>query len=219
MTRALLESHYPFFGSLDPADRDEFAYLSYTQPISPGDSILSPGNSCRDVIVVLEGRVRSMMVQGCTSILLYQLNPGDICILGATDDLYDVSARITLVCEEAGLILKTPGKLFSSLRAKYPELSRFLRANFMDRFSDILYIIQGKALSSSKQQVAGYLYDISRYSPDSLVDATQRKIAADTAVSRSQVSTILGELECEGLIRRSRGKIKVLEPVKLQSVH
>ena len=106
-------------------------------------------------------------------------------------------------------ILKTPSWLYKKLKDKYPQMSIFLRKNFMDRFSDILYILRSKGLSYAKQQVASYLYDLSVNSSSLLLKVKQEDISQDVGLSRSQVSNILRSLESDGMINNSRGMVQI----------
>lgn len=214
----LLKTFFPFFENLAQEDQSEMAYLSYTQEFDAGDVIISPEEKCFNIIVVIEGRLKSCLIDSQRSLLLYYLNEGDICTLAASEDLYGIKSKITLYADTDVRILKTPSAFYNRLKDKYPEMSTSLRRNFMDRFDDILYIMKAKLLSSSKQLVASYIYDCSYNADCDCIEITQLQISRDIAIARSQVSFILSELEAEGIIKMMRGRIKILDPIKLQNI-
>lgn len=216
--KSLLKTFFPFFENLAPQDQSEMAYLSYTQEFDSGTVVISPEEKCFNILVVIEGRLKSCLIDDHRSLLLYYLNEGDICTLAASEDLYGITSKITLYADTDVRILKTPSSFYNKLKDKYPEMSLFLRRNFMDRFDDILYILKAKLLSSSKQLVASYIYDCSYNSDCDCIEITQLQISRDIAIARSQVSFILSELEAEGIIKMMRGKIKIIDPIKLQNI-
>ena len=184
------------------------AYYSYTQQFKKDETILTPDDLCFNLIIVLSGRLRSILASS-HPILLYYLNEGEICTLASSRELYGVSSMISLIADTDCRILKTPSWLYKKLKDKYPQMSIFLRKNFMDRFSDILYILRSKGLSYAKQQVASYLYDLSVNSSSLLLKVKQEDISQDVGLSRSQVSNILRSLESDGMINNSRGMVQI----------
>lgn len=218
MMKDILQENLPFFPELDAADQDSLAYLSYTQHFSRNEVVLVPSDPCENLLILLSGRVKSLLVQARSSLLLYYLNQGDICTLASSPRLFGMSQKITLVSDSESEILKVPATLYSQLCSKYPDMTLYLRRNFMDRFSDILFILQQKAFSSPRQLVASYLYDLSVNCPDSVINVTQETISRETSVARSLVSNILAQFELEGILKASHGKIKIYNSVKLQSI-
>ena len=129
----LLKTFFPFFENLTPEDQSEMAYLSYTemaylsytQDFGAGDVIISPEEKCFNIIVVIEGRLKSCLIDRHRSLLLYYLNEGDICTLAASEDLYGIKSKITLYADTDVRILKTPSAFYNKLKDKYPEMSTF----------------------------------------------------------------------------------------------
>ena len=218
MIRKLLETYLPFFSSLDAGDQEELCFRSFTQCFGKGELIASPDVMCDNIIFVIDGRLKSVLRQERHSILLYYLNPDDICILGSSPLLYGTAAKINIIADMDSRILKVPAQTFNEMKDRYPGMSHFLRRNFMDRFADILYIIKDRTQSTPRQLVASYLYDLASYFPDSIIDVTQSKISEETAVSRSQVSTITAQLEKEGILQSNHGRIKIIDAGKLASI-
>ncbi len=218
MLDEVLESYFPFYKNLDESDRRELSYLSYLQSYKSDDILVQPDFQCRNVIVVTQGRLKSLLHSGSSYFQLYYLNEGEICTLAASEELYGINSRITLVASTDCTVLKSPSSTFNLLKKKYPEISIFLRRNFMDRFSDILYAIKIKGLFSTSQLVANYLYDLAINSSDDSINVTQMQISEAVAIARSQVSLILSDFEKRGIIQRSRGRIRILDVVNLQNI-
>lgn len=212
--RQLLESYFPFFEQLDEQDKTDMAYYSYTQQFKKDETILTPDDLCFNLIIVLSGRLRSILASS-HPILLYYLNEGEICTLASSRELYGVSSMISLIADTDCRILKTPSWLYLKLKDKYPQMSYFLRKNFMDRFADVLYILRSRALLSSKENLASYLYDLAVNSSKTEIEITQEKISRDIALARSQVSILLSDFEKNGIITTARGKIIINDLSKL----
>lgn len=209
MMRKVLESYFPFFDDLDEEDRNDMSFYSFTQEFKAGEVIVAPDDKCFNIIIVLDGRLKSLYADREHPLLLYYLNENDVCTLASSEELYGISNKITLIADLDSRILKTPSWLYKKLKDKYPQMSIFLRKNFMDRFSDILYILRSKGLSYAKQQVASYLYDLSVNSSSLLLKVKQEDISQDVGLSRSQVSNILRSLESDGMINNSRGMVQI----------
>lgn len=209
MMRKVLESYFPFFNELDEDDRQRMSFYSFTQDFKAGDVIVAPDDKCSNIIIVIEGRLKSLYSDREHPLLLYYLNENDVCTLASSQQLYGIGNKIALIADMDSRILKTPSSLFKELKDKYPQMSIYLRKNFMDRFSDILYILRSKGLSYAKQQVASYLYDLFLNSSSLTLHVKQEDISLDVGLSRSQVSNILRTLELEGMITSSRGIVQI----------
>ena len=138
MIRKLLETYLPFFSSLDAGDQEELCFRSFTQCFGKGELIASPDVMCDNIIFVIDGRLKSVLRQERHSILLYYLNPDDICILGSSPLLYGTAAKINIIADMDSRILKVPAQTFNEMKDRYPGMSHFLRRNFMDRFYQLL---------------------------------------------------------------------------------
>lgn len=218
MMRDILNENLPFFSQLDAQDQEELAYRSYTQHFALDEVVLTPEDPCENLLIILSGRVKSLLVNGKTSLLLYYLDSGDICTLASTPMLYGTSQMITIVSASESDILKIPSDLFDSLREKYPQLTSYLRSNFIDRFADILFILNQIAFSTPSQRVASYLYDLSNNVPDDVVNVTQETISRETGMARSLVSTVVNDFEAKGIIEASHGRIRIKDQARLSSI-
>lgn len=207
MIRQLLESYFPFFNDLSEKDKSDLSFYSYTQSFESGQAVLDIQDTCFSLIVVLEGRLRSMLHDFTHPILLYYLNERDICTLASARELFGFSSMITLVADTDCRILKIPSWLYKDLKNRYPEMSLFLRRNFMDRYSDLLFIIKTRCLISSRQRIAYYLYNLSTNLQSETLEVTQDEISRDIDLARSQVSSILSEFEKAGYIENKWGRI------------
>ena len=215
MMRKVLESYFPFFDDLDEEDRNDMSFYSFTQEFKAGEVIVAPDDKCFNIIIVLDGRLKSLYADREHPLLLYYLNENDVCTLASSEELYGISNKITLIADLDSRILKTPSWLYLKLKDKYPQMSYFLRKNFMDRFADVLYILRSRALLSSKENLASYLYDLAVNSSKSEIEITQEKISRDIALARSQVSILLSDFEKNGIITTARGKIIINDLSKL----
>ena len=119
MIRQLLEFYFPFFNDLSEKDKSDLSFYSYTQSFESGQAVLDIQDTCFSLIVVLEGRLRSMLHDFTHPILLYYLNERDICTLASARELFGFSSMITLVADTDCRILKIPSWLYKDLKNRY----------------------------------------------------------------------------------------------------
>ncbi len=218
MNEEILERNLPFYDNLSQADREALCYSSYTQTFAKEEVIIdSECQSCNSLLLVISGRLRCNQTKDGRSFLrLYYLFPGDFCVLAASAFLYGVTLKLTIISDEDdSTILKIPMHIYGKLNREYNEVHRFSRAQFTDRFSDIIFQIAASLFETPKERIAGLLAEKRSQESANLLRITQSDISSELCISRTRVSEILSELEKDNLIEVQRGAIEILEPDRL----
>lgn len=219
MQEEYLRSYLSFFDKLSQEDRDALCYASFPQKYCKDEIIVDTenGESCTSLIVVTSGRLKCFQTNNKKRLIaLYNLFKGDFCVLSAAQALYNININMLIsVDSEDAEIIKIPIHAFLPIRKRYPDIALFIRQQFTDRFTDILFVLGEKNFLPTKSAIAGFLAEIYSYQEGEELKITQEDISNDLAISRSHVSSILNELESDGILYLSRGTIKVLDEKKL----
>lgn len=172
--------------------------------------LFSRGAACGSIGFFLEGSVRVFSSGGSgRQITLYEIVPGEVCILNAAS----VLARRAYPAEAATLeptaCLLVPADVFRRLFAERESLRDYVFGLFADRLGLMMELVGEVTFGSLEQRLDDYL--IERAENDR-VALTHQAIANDLGSSREVVSRLLKEFARRGRVRLGRSEIFLLEP-------
>ena len=189
---------------------------AHVAKLTPGDVVFSNGADVPVVPLVMSGRVRVFSPSETGhEITLYEIQPGETCVLAASSALAGKAYPATAVAEtdtEAWLVPKdTFIRLFTS-----NELFRaFVFDAFSSRLSVVMGLVEEVAFRKMDERLAAYL--LRRTESGERLKETQEAIAAQLGTAREVVSRILSDFERKGLVKTGRGYVDVLERDELKS--
>ena len=171
-----------------------------------GTVIYRKGDPCRAIGLFLAGEVRVYAESGGREITLYEILPGETCILNASCILSRRSYPANAVAVEDVEALMLPAEAFRALMLAHEAMRDFLFGLFSDRLTLVLELVQEVAFGRLESRLGEYL--VARAEND-LLRATHQAIANDLGTSREVISRILKDLERAGLVSLSRSEIRL----------
>lgn len=203
----------PFFSRLGPAALAEVAPRVRELALEPGQVAVWEGEPCGAVYFVVHGlvRTRRMTLNGREHVLSY-LGAGTCFNLvpaldGKPNPLtVDAVAPTTLysvACADCRSIL-----------AKNSEMAHALLEHLAGEVRTLSDMVESLALHTVRARLARFLLDlVSGKAPPRAW--TQEEVAAHIGTVREMVGRTMRDLTQEGLIRRERGRIVVLDAERL----
>ena len=211
-TLASALSRSSFLAGLGRDTRQELAAHAHRRTFDAGEIIVLAGEPTRAFLLIARGQVRSQRLsQQGREYVLYTLGPGECFNLASTLDgghnLATVSALAPTVT------YSIPVDLFRDLLRRYPELSTAALGHLTDQVRRLSDAVESLALHSVRTRLARCLLSQANISPSPI---TQHEIAAQIGTVRDVVGRTLRTFSREGLIRRERGQVVVIDPAGLQ---
>ncbi len=178
--------------------------------VPPGAVLFRPGDAVKGYVIVLAGRIGVHLV-GPTGreILLYDVTPGQSCIQSTLGLLGGEDYSAEAVAETEVTAVLVPRDTFLALLDEAPVFRRLVFAAFADRMQRVMHILERVAFLKVEARLARYLAD--RADATGLVEATQADLARAVGSAREVISRRLEALERQGLLRRERGHIRLLD--------
>jgi len=180
------------------------SYLSFSE----NDRIFMEGDRCSGIGFLLSGEIRVYKIsEGGREITLYQIFPGETCILNAScilsHQLYPANA--TAIAD--GTLLYLPRKVFLELMAGFEEMRAFIFSLFSQRFNEIIELIETVTFGRMELRLKDYLIEKSE---NDQLQTTHQKIANDLGTSREVVSRLLKDFERQGQLNLGRNRIEIV---------
>ncbi len=209
---------FPFWKNLDENDKEFICNNSLALTYKQGTTI-HDGNTCSGVILVRSGSLRVyMMSEEGKDITLYRLHSGDMCMLSASCVLEAVTFDVFVDCEENSECYVVDGSAYSEVSRHNPEIRIFTLETALNRFSDVMWVMQQVLFMSMDKRLAIFLLDESSRLGTDTIKLTHEQIAKYMGSAREVVSRMLKYFKNEGIVEVSRKGIKITDKNSLRKL-
>ena len=207
----VFETAFPFWKDLPQTEQEHLCNSTTIQNYKRGDRVHDGGNECTGVILVKSGCLRFYILSDeGKEVTLYRLFPGQMCMLSASCVLQAVTFDIYVDAEEDSSCFIIAPSALQHLIDTYPDAKIFALETAVDRFSDVMWIIQQILFLSVDRRLAIFLLDETSRIGSDTVNLTHEQIARYMGSAREVVSRTLKYLAAEGYVENSRKGIKIL---------
>lgn len=176
--------------------------------IASGAALFGRGSACQGIGFFFSGSVR-VFAAGASGrqITLYEIVPGEVCILNAScvlsRRLYPAEAQAL----ESTECLLVPAEDFRLLFGRHEILRDFVFGLFADRLALMMELVGEVTFGSLERRLDDYLVERSE---DGRLLMTHQAIANDLGSSREVVSRLLKEFERRGRVKLGRAELMLL---------
>lgn len=210
---------FPFWGSLSQEEKLTMCKITTSVRYSKGTNIHGANGICTGAILVEKGCVRVYMLsEEGREITLYRLYPGDICMLSASCVIKSITFDVMVDAEEDSDCYIINAKQFSELLEKNVYVNNFALEKVVERFSDVMWVMQQILFMSLDKRLAIFLLDESNKSKDGIVNLTNEQIAKYMGSAREAVSRMMKYFKEEGIAERKQHSIIILDKSKLKKL-
>jgi CRP/FNR family transcriptional regulator len=179
------------------------------QAIPRNARIYAEGDSCAAIAFVLSGEIRVYKIgETGREITLYEIGPGETCILNASCILSHTSYPANAVAMSDVNLLLVPSSDFRRFVMENEEMWAFVFTLLSQRLAKVMELVEEVAFGRMDQRLMDYLIDKSR---DRCLETTHQKIANDLGTSREVISRLLKDFERKQQVKLSRNSITLLK--------
>ncbi|WP_127478083.1 Crp/Fnr family transcriptional regulator [Sulfurivermis fontis] len=208
-----LRSTFPELLADDTALLERFLRETVVRSLPPGQVVCQQGDSCGYLPLLLSGRARVFKsAESGREITLYRIDAGDSCVLTASCIMSDIPFPALAVSETEVEAVLIPAGSVRAWMGESAAWRRYLFGLVARRLADVIAVVEEVAFRRLDARVAAWLLE---HAAGGVAHTTHQELAVDLGSSREVVSRILRDLENEGMIRRTRGEILLLDRVRL----
>jgi CRP/FNR family transcriptional regulator len=209
MTKNEFITVFPVFRNSSDELLRELLAVSRNQSVPVGKQIYAEGDACEAIAFVLSGEIRVFKIgQTGREITLYEIGPGETCILNASCILSGTSYPATAVAISNVSLLLVPSSSFRRLVDEHEEMRDFVFALLSRRLAGVMELVEEVAFGRMDERLLDYLIEKAE---NGRLDTTHQKIANDLGTSREVVSRLLKNLERINRVKLSRNSISLLK--------
>jgi CRP/FNR family transcriptional regulator, anaerobic regulatory protein len=188
---------------------EDLLSVSMQQTVPAGKKIYAEGDSCSAIAFVLSGDIRVFKIgETGREITLYEIGPGETCILNASCILSCRTYPANAVAITDVDMLLIPSAAFRRLVDEQEAMRDFVFTLLSLRLSAVMELVEEVAFGRMDQRLMEYLVEKSE---NNVLGTTHQKIANDLGTSREVVSRLLKDFERKQEVRLSRNSITLLK--------
>ena len=210
--------YFPFWEALTEQDRKflcDNAYEEYFEKEQP----VHDNKGCTGLFIVKSGRLRIYMLsEDGREITLYRLEPGEMCMLSASCVLQSITFDVYVDAELSSECCKISGAAFQTISDRVPEVKIYALELAVQRFSDVMWIMQQIVFMSMDRRLAIFLMDEIQRNGSDTVTMTHEQIARHLGTAREVVTRMLKHFSGDGIVEVSRKGITFTDKKKLRSI-
>ena len=201
----ILEKRFPYF---EPALREAIGHEGRITELEEGDEMIREGQYNKSFPLLLEGIVRvcRMDAEG-RELLLYYLNPGEVCAMALTCCMGHTKSNIRAIAESRITLVQIPVPNLDVWMVQFQTWKEFIMYAYRKRFDELLDTIDGIAFKNMDDRLIKFFADRNRTTGLTIFSGTHQEIALLLNTSREVVSRLLKKLENDQKIIISRNKI------------
>lgn len=210
--------YFPFWNKLNDTDK-EFLCQNSSMEHFEKEQAVHDNMGCSGLYIVKSGKLRLYMLsEDGKEITLYRLNPGDICMLSASCVLQSITFDVYVDAEVPSDCYMINGSAFGAVSERVLEVKNFALETAVQRFSDVMWIMQQIVFMRQDQRLAIFLMDECTANNSDSIVMTHEQIARHLGTAREVVTRMLKHFASDGIIEVTRKGIKVLDKKKLRDI-
>ena len=210
--------YFPFWNKLNDTDRDFLCQNSAIEYFEK-EQVVHNNMECSGLYIVKNGKLRLYMLsEDGKEITLYRLGTGDICMLSASCVLQSITFEVYVDAEMPSECYRINGAAFNALSERVLEVKNFALETAVQRFSDVMWIMQQIVFMSMDRRLAIFLLDECTANSSDFIGMTHEQIARHLGTAREVVTRMLKHFASDGIIEVTRKGIIILDKKKLRDV-
>ena len=212
------EQYFPFWNKLNDTDKDFLCQNSAIEYFEK-EQVVHNNMECSGLYIVKNGKLRLYMLsEDGKEITLYRLGTGDICMLSASGVLQSITFEVYVDAEMPSECYRINGAAFNALSERVLEVKNFALETAVQRFSDVMWIMQQIVFMSMDRRLAIFLLDECTANSSDFIGMTHEQIARHLGTAREVVTRMLKHFASDGIIEVTRKGIIIIDKKKLRDV-
>ena len=210
--------YFPFWNGLSDNDKEYLCQNSSIVHFEKAQAV-HDNMGCSGLYIVKSGKLRLYMLsEDGKEITLYRLSAGDICMLSASCVLQSITFDVYVEAETPSDCYMVNGMAFSTISERVLEVKNYALEVAVERFSDVMLIMQQIVFMSMDKRLAIFLLDEISENGTDMVVMTHDQIARHLGTAREVITRMLKHFASDGWVEVTRKGIKIIDKQKLRDI-
>ena len=214
-----IADYFPVWEKLAYGERSALEAAAVAKCFPAGVRIHNGSEDCVGLLIICSGQLRAFInSEEGKEITLYRLFERDICLLSASCMVSSIQFDITIEAEKDTELFIVPASTYKALMEKSAVLANYTNQIMAERFTEVMWLIEQIMWKSFDKRLAQFLTDEAALEDSDRLSITHEKIANHMGTAREVVTRMLRYFQSEGMVRVSRGEIRLLDEKRLRAL-
>lgn len=210
-------TRFPELANISDSAWIEAVKTANVRNIPRGTVLFRPGDPCMSFVLVFAGTVRVYIPgESGREIVLYRVEPGEICVLTLSNMLGGITYSAEGVTETDAQLVAIPSQQFEHALTASAAFRRYIFSKIGQRLGEMMLLLEEITFKRLDTRLAQLLARVADENGNRPLHKTHQELAAVLGSSREVISRVLKEFEHNGWVRLNRGNIEVLSRTALE---
>lgn len=201
----LVKKRFPFFES---GLRTAISEAGTLKEFEAEEELIREDQYIRSFPIVLSGVIKVCRTdEDGNELLLYYLRPGEVCTVSLICCMDRTRSRVKAIAEEETTAIAIPVELLDSWMSRYQTWKEYVMRSMQMRFDELLAVLDSIAFLKMDERLEKFFTNRYRSTGSKIFEGSHQDVALAMNSSREVISRLLKQMEKNGLIRMSRGRI------------
>jgi CRP/FNR family transcriptional regulator len=205
MMEEIVKKRFPFFES---GLRSAIIESGVLREFAAQEELIREDQYIRSFPIVISGMIKvSRTDDSGNELLLYYLRPGEVCTVSLICCMDRTKSRVKASTEEETMAILVPVELLDSWMSMFQTWKEYVMRSMQMRFDELLNALDSIAFLKMDERLEKFFKDRFRSTGSKIFEGSHQEVALALNSSREVISRLLKQMEKNGLIRLSRGRI------------
>ncbi|MBE6898877.1 MAG: Crp/Fnr family transcriptional regulator [Ruminococcaceae bacterium] len=214
------QSYFPIWNKLTPIQQGRILGGLMERKISRKTVIHNGSMDCTGLLLVKSGQLRAYILSDeGREITIYRLFDRDMCLFSASCIMRSIQFEVTIETEKDTELWIIPAEIYQSIMEESAPVSNYTNELMASRFSDVMWLMEQIMWKSLDKRVAAFLLEEMSIEGTSQLKITHEAIANHLGSHREVITRMLRYFQNEGMVKLSRGMVKITDAEKLKELN
>ena len=200
-----VKKRFPFFESgLRLAISDNGTYKEFTE----NQELIREDQYIKSFPIVISGLIKVCRTnEAGNELLLYYMRPGEVCTVSLICCMDRTKSRVKAIAEVPTSVVLLPVELLDNWMTEFQTWKEYVMHSMQMRFDELLYTLDSIAFLKMDERLERFFTDRYHTTHTMIFEGSHQDVALALNSSREVISRLLKQMEKNGLIKLSRGRI------------
>ena len=205
MVEEIVKKRFPFFES---GLRDAILESGTYREFELDQELIREDQYIRSFPIVISGLIKVCRTdEAGNELLLYYLRPGEVCTVSLICCMDRTKSRVKALTDEPTSVILIPVEMLDSWMTMYQTWKEYVMHSMQKRFDELLDALDSIAFMKMDERLEKFFTNRFRSSGSKVFEGSHQEIALSMNSSREVISRLLKQMEKQGLVTLSRGRI------------
>lgn len=213
------QSCFPIWNKLNKTQQERIMDSLITRKVEKGTVIHNGSMDCTGLFLIKSGQLRAYILSDeGREITIYRLFEMDMCLFSASCMMHSVQFDVTIEAEKDTELWIIPVEIYKSIMEASAPVANYTNELMATRFSEVMWLIEQIMWKSLDKRVATFLLEEASIEGSNELKLTHETIANHLGTHREVITRMLRYFQSEGMVKLSRGTVRILDEDKLEAI-